>query len=198
MALKLHTPRRNCNVSQSAKQFRFLLKCQSHRHVTRSILTYLQSINSRIYVLAVNKTYNLEMAAVGEAHCLKNADTNAHATITWLEISFLILETASVLPNRLSDLAGYVKFLGASDELWEPWNLRNWGLTSLCNPYTLPEDHPATILRTTPRAVAKYTTGPKVSPQGAGAYLALVYKGILIRRTYPSPVTQSSIPRPIN
>lgn len=37
------------------------------------------------------------------AHWIKNIESAAHTTIEWLAAEFLVLATASVLPNRIED-----------------------------------------------------------------------------------------------
>jgi hypothetical protein len=53
----------------------------------------------------------LVIGCIDEAHVIKNKETAANVSYEWLCIPFTILATASILPNRKDDLAGFVKFM---------------------------------------------------------------------------------------
>ncbi|KAM0123353.1 hypothetical protein ACHAP3_011196 [Botrytis cinerea] len=130
-----------------------------------------------------------EYITVDEAHILKNADTMAHNAVTWLEPTFQILATATVLSNRIEDFGGYMKFIETDKNLWNDENLTKWGLAERgdFNPFTLPDDHPGAVLRLTQRAVERWITGPKKDNRNSGHYLSKIWKKVMIRRTYASP-----------
>jgi hypothetical protein len=144
-----------------------------------------------------------ELVVIDEAHLVKNPDTAAHATVAWLKASFHILVTASVLPSGIPDWEGFQKFIDINRNLWDPTNLARLGVTMACNPYTLPDDHPACELRMTTRAAETYVTNPTVPRALAGFYLGKIWRKCLIRRTYESkdprdpmgPLISGSLPR---
>jgi hypothetical protein len=124
--------------------------------------------------------------AIDEAHCIKNDTTASHSTVRWLESSFSVLATASVLPNRITDFQGYIPFIEADSKLWSDDNLRKWGIDDKVNPYTLPDDHPGAVLRMTSKAMLKYIIHLNDTTK-AGIYLGQVWAKCMIRRTYASP-----------
>jgi hypothetical protein len=136
--------------------------------------------------------YNLEglfdHLVVDEAHTLKNMDTSSHTTTTWMKARFIILATATVISNRIDDFTGYIKFIEPTKDLWTDENMAKWNIDpKTTNPFLLPDDHPAAVLRTTTRAVQKWITDEGLDQDKTGYYLAMIWKRIMIRRTYASP-----------
>lgn len=91
-----------------------------------------------------------------------------------------------MLPNSIEDFNGYMHFIDMNRDLWEADKLLSWGVTKDVNPYTLPDDHPAAILRMTTQAVVRFITGENARKKSAGFYLQKVWAKCLIRRTYAS------------
>ena len=56
--------------------------------------------------------YNIEgcfdVVIIDEAHVVKNPETASHIAVTWLKAQFILLATASVLPNSIQDFTGYI------------------------------------------------------------------------------------------
>jgi hypothetical protein len=128
-----------------------------------------------------------DFLTVDEAHILKNEDSQSHITVSWLNVRFLIMATATVLSNSVKDFAGYIKFIELGDNLWSADNLRKWNFKPNANPYTLPDNHPASVLRLTARAVNTWITAENADDTKVGFYLATIWKKVMIRRTYASP-----------
>lgn len=141
-----------------------------------------------------NWEYNLEglfeYVTIDEAHVVKNADTMSHKTVTWLKPHFLLMATATVLSNRIEDFGGYMKLMEPEEDLWTNENLNKWGVEYSVNPYILPDNHPATVLRFTSRAVERWITGDKKDLKTTGVYLEKIWSKVMIRRTYASPNPQ--------
>ncbi|KAF7951602.1 hypothetical protein EAE96_006905 [Botrytis aclada] len=101
--------------------------------------------------------YNLEdlfdHINVNGAHILKNCDTMAHQTVAWLKPKFSILATATVFSNCVEDFRGYMSLIEMEEEIWTQDNLERWGVDATVNPYTLPNNHAALVLRFTAKTV---------------------------------------------
>jgi hypothetical protein len=69
-------------------------------------------------------------AAVEEAHLIKTRKSAANTTIEWLDTKFTILGTAKVLPNSISDCAGYVNIIQGSTDQWSDQSLASLGVSS--------------------------------------------------------------------
>ena len=95
-------------------------------------------------------------------------------TVDWLKASFHILATASVLPNSIQDFDGFMKFVNMGQDLWSDESLARLKVSKTVNPFDLPDEHPATILRLTARAVSTFITGDTANPEKAGFYLQKV------------------------
>jgi hypothetical protein len=133
-----------------------------------------------------------ELITIDEAHVIKNDTTASHCTVRWLNSPFILLVTASVLPNRIEDFAGYIPFLEPLEELWSSENLQKWGKVDgpNLNPFLFADDDPACCLRMTTRAVKRWITGEKKNLKKAGYYLGMIWEQCMIRRTYASPNPQ--------
>jgi hypothetical protein len=127
-----------------------------------------------------------DIVTIDEAHQIKNPDTAAHATVAWLQASFHVLATASVLPNGIGDFEGYMHFVDMNRNLWQDENLWRWGVDKSVNPYELDDEHPAAVLRMTTQAVKSFITGDDANRDNAGFYLQKVWQKCLVRRTYAS------------
>ncbi|PQE30459.1 hypothetical protein CJF32_00009252 [Rutstroemia sp. NJR-2017a WRK4] len=99
-----------------------------------------------------------DFLTVDEAHILKNEDSQSHITVSWLNVRFLIMATATVLSNSVKDFTGYIKFVEVDDTLWSAENLKKWDFKPNENPYTLPDNHPASVLQPPARALNTWTT----------------------------------------
>jgi hypothetical protein len=125
---------------------------------------------------------------VDEAHILTNMDTSSHTTITWLKSRFIIMATATVLSNRIDDFTGHIKFIEPTRDLWTDENMAKWNIDrKTTNPFALPDDHPASVLRITTRAVQKWITDKGSDQNKTGYYHGMIWKRIMIRGTYASP-----------
>jgi hypothetical protein len=124
-----------------------------------------------------------EQIAIDEAHLIKKPDTAAHTTVAWLNASFHILVTASVLPNGVDDWLGFQKFIDINRNLWDPANLARLGVTTAVNPYEQLEGHPARVLGMTTEAAERYIIGPNADGTKQGYYLSQIWKECLIRQT---------------
>ena len=133
-----------------------------------------------------------ETGFIDEAHVVKNADSASHILVRWLLLMFLFLATATILPNHVSDFAGYVAFIEPSKNLWTKEQFSAWGkaYTDDFNPYVLPDDDPASALQMTGKAITRWITGPRADKANAGFYLGKVWERCVIRRTYAWPNPQ--------
>lgn len=127
-----------------------------------------------------------DIVTIDEAHQIKNPDTAAHATVAWLQASFHVLATASVLPNGINDFDGYMHFVDMNRDLWQNDNLAKLKVEKSVNLFDLPDNHPAAVLRMTIQAVKTFITGEDANRDNAGFYLQKVWEKCLIRRTYAS------------
>ncbi|KAF7928188.1 hypothetical protein EAE99_004946 [Botrytis elliptica] len=131
-----------------------------------------QEADDEINVSDPDWKYNLaglfDHIAVDEAHILKNSDTMAHRTISWLEAKFTIMATATVLSNRLEDFHGYMSLIETGEAHCSDENLERWGVDINVNPYTLPDNHPASILRFTTDVIDKRITSQNKDLEFAG------------------------------
>jgi hypothetical protein len=127
-----------------------------------------------------------DIITIDEAHTIKNPESQAHATIAWLNASFHILATASVLPNGIQDWDGFMKFVDIGRNLWSDENLARWNVTKNVNPFELADNHPAAKLRLTSKAVEAFITGETAKKAKSGFYLQKIWTKCLIRRTYAS------------
>ena len=127
-----------------------------------------------------------DIVTIDEAHQIKNPDTAAHTTVAWLQASFHVLATASVLPNGIGDFEGYMHFIDMNRNLWQDENLQQWKVDKPVNPFDLEDDHPAAVLRMTVQAVQTFITGDDANRDNAGFYLQKVWQKCLVRRTYAS------------
>ena len=119
-------------------------------------------------------------------------------------MAFYILLSATPMPNEISDIKGFLKLIQRKDagRLWmeDTWIER--GIKANTSPYTVPDDHPAAILRMTAKAADKQIFSSTVNPHIQGAKLAMVLRRCLIGRSYtsqtwlaPSPMIRQSVPR---
>lgn len=125
---------------------------------------------------------------VDEAHVVKRADAYTSIVIQWLDANFTGLSTATPGINRIEDFKGLLKFVKLrNNDAWSAANLAQWGVTHDINPYTLPKEHPAAILRVTERAANKLIFG-NLDEIEAGYFLAKLQEMCMIRRTYSSKI----------
>jgi SNF2 family DNA or RNA helicase len=96
-----------------------------------------------------------DILVIDEAHCIKNSDTSSHCTVRWLSAVFIILATASVIPNRIDDFRGYIRLIEVDSNQWDLVNLQRLGISRDTNVFELPDDHDAVFLRMTTYAVER-------------------------------------------
>ena len=171
------------------------------RHGPNALTSYRTSEKGYSKDAASNIKYNLDddwrhslancfdIVIIDEAHVIKNPETLAHTTVTWLNAHFTLLATASILPNSIHDFDEYIKLIENNDNLWDPLNLEAMGVDRDVNPYTLPDEHPAICLRMTAHAVANFITDrakPKYKDK-AGYFISKIWARCMVRRTYQSP-----------
>lgn len=139
-------------------------------------------------------THNLEgcfdIVIIDEAHVVKNPETASHLAVTWLKAEFVLLATASVLPNSIQDFAGYIRFIENDNTLSQPEKLAAIGVDKDINPFILPDNHTAVALRLTSIAVEKFITSTSKHKDQAGHYLSKIWAQCMVRRTYASPDPQ--------
>ena len=123
-----------------------------------------------------------------EAHGIKSLAANGSTAVSWLKANFHVLITGSPIPNGIHDFLGYMPLLEPHDaeELWSPNRLLDMGFEEDENPFELPDDHPATRLQMTTKAVKEWCMRPSIEPVTRGAWLRKIWKKILIRRTFHS------------
>lgn len=127
-----------------------------------------------------------DLVTIDEAHAIKSPSTGINTAIQWLESPFTVMVTATVLPNDITDCEGYIQLVEGGRDLWNPANLQKWEVSEDVNPFELPDDHPAAVLRLSLQAVKNWITGPKADTLKRSFYLQKIWKKCLVRRTYVS------------
>lgn len=130
---------------------------------------------------------------IDEAHSLKNADSAVNTTISWLKPGFIVLATATVLPNGIKDCEGFIKLIQPKTDLWAPENLAKLGVSPDVNPYELSDGHPATILQLSLEGARQWITSEAADKDKSGFYLQKIWKQCLLRRTYASKNPQNHL-----
>lgn len=128
-----------------------------------------------------------DIVTIDEAHCVKNPLSALTVTVSWLRPSFMVLVTATVLPNSISDWAGFAKLIAGDRNPWTPDNYTQKQFTMDTNPFKLPNDHVAKqqlILST--RALDMWVLGKDVDPSVGGERIREIWGACLLRRTYSS------------
>lgn len=132
-----------------------------------------------------------DIITIDEAHSIKNPDSAVNTTISWLKPAFIVMATATVLPNGIRDCEGYIKLVQPQDDLWSAENLALWEVPADVNPYELPDDHPAAKLQLTLEGVRRWITSEHADKDKSGFYLQKVWRQCLLRRTYASKNPQN-------
>lgn len=130
-----------------------------------------------------------------EAHTLRNAESGLSTAIQWLKADFHLLLSATIFYNGILDFHGYMSLIipEQSDAIWEDTlALEALDVTKATNPFSLPEDHPASFLRFTTHALKKYVFTDKITIQVASVYLKGILKHLNVRRTLSSSVQIAS------
>lgn len=128
-----------------------------------------------------------DLVTIDEAHSIKNPVSALSTTVRWLKPSFMVLVTATVLPNSLVDWEGFAQLIQGDGDPWSQSNLDLNELTLDTNPYELDRDHPAALaLQLSMRGTRTWVAGRDVDPYTSGEYLKMIWRKCLIRRTYSS------------
>lgn len=128
-----------------------------------------------------------DLVTIDEAHSIKNPLSAMSTTISWLKPSFMVLVTATVLPNSLSDWEGFAQLIQGDRDPWTQENLEQKGVSIDTNPYELDRDHPAAQeLQLSMRGIKTWVTAKDVDPYKSGEYLKKIWERCLLRRTYSS------------
>lgn len=130
------------------------------------------------------------IAVADEAQSLKSLTSHGNYALRWLSTSFNILATGTPIPNGPDDIKGLLPFLERpeSESWWTPAILKDMGVDSKVNPYSLSDDHPAARLRITARAVDYWIHSSRWSSVEKGQRIHQIWKRCMIRRTHSSMI----------
>ncbi|CRG88522.1 putative ATP-dependent helicase C23E6,02 [Talaromyces islandicus] len=123
-----------------------------------------------------------------EGHYIRNKDSAISIAVQWSEASFYLIMTATILFNSIYDFLGYVPLIlpEDSDSEWNDDNLKNLDVTPSCDPFSLPEDHPAACLMLTHRILQRKILTNKVTITVASVYIKKLLSQLMVRRTLSS------------
>jgi len=82
-----------------------------------------------------NLSGKFDYVSIDKAHVIKIEATKGHLVVNWLDAKYIFLITATVLPNRVDDLSGYMKFVESRNDLWSAANLQALGASANVNPF---------------------------------------------------------------
>ena len=126
---------------------------------------------------------------IDEAHMIKNEGAEVNAAIVESEGDFHCTITGTPMENDEKDTLGYVKLFetkAARDAWLDEKLLRKWGVTPGCNPFELPDNHPAACLRLTCHAVDTWIVKSAADSVQKGQWLTMLFSVILLRRSHAS------------
>jgi SNF2 family DNA or RNA helicase len=154
---------------------------------------------------------------VDEAHELRNKEAQTWIALRWLDPTYRHLFSATPLMQGLPDLVGLISQLLPASRMWNEKSLDELGVFDVVrydtsddeddsdeneetvktfdvqkyierfDPWTLPNDHPAVILRFTPESIRRHILSSEHRSHAEQGYrMRLILKECMLRRTFDS------------
>ena len=130
---------------------------------------------------------------IDEIHDIKNPDSIGNITIGSLEPDLYIGLSSTIMLHDASDCAGYLELMQPRDHknLWSSFQVLDWGIDpEKPKAFDLAEGHGGRILQKSLRELADHMLPTDDLHQGV--LLREVLAGMVIRRTYSTPIVPGS------
>lgn len=117
-----------------------------------------------------------------EAHLVKNTESKRARMALNMKPAKTILLTGTPADNRVADLKGLLSLFN-TENLW-----LELGVPETFNPFKVDDDDERSILRVTLRAFDNFIEPLHDAPHKQAKYLKLLYRKIMLRRTYATKI----------